>query len=84
MPSDETEKTLTKLVTTIWGAYGTNGLNAEVRRHGKQIGELYGKTGALGEEIERRLGGIYRMLATMAVSMIIGLIAIIGTLVATQ
>jgi hypothetical protein len=79
---DETDRLLVRISTTLWGAHGSNGLNAEVKHQREQIGTLHGKTSALGEEIERRLGGIYRMLATMAVSMIVGLVAIIGTLIA--
>lgn len=83
-PPEETDKRLVRLETTMWGAFGNNGLNRKSQEHSEQIGELFGKTSALGEEIERRLGGIYRMLATMAITMVVGLVGIIGTLIATS
>lgn len=83
-PPPDTEKLLTQISTTLWGAYGSNGLNAESKRHGEQIGQLFGKTEQISSELERRLGGIYRMLATLTVSMLVGAFGIIATLVVTK
>jgi hypothetical protein len=82
--SDDDQETLTKLTTTVWGAFGTNGLNKTSQDHARQLGELYGKNEALSNELERRLGGIYRMLATLTVTMLVGAIGIIGTLLVTK
>lgn len=81
---DETDRLLVRISTTLWGAHGTNGLNGEVKHQREEIGKLHGKTSALGEEIERRLGGIYRMLAVMAITMVVGLVGILGTLIITR
>ena len=81
---DETDRLLVRISTTLWGAHGGNGLNSEVKHHREEIGKLHGKTSALGEEIERRLGGLYRMMAVMAVTMVVGLIGILGTLIITR
>ncbi len=82
--SDGNGRLLTQLATTVWGAFGNNGLNKKVEDHSEQIGELYGKVGGLSEELERRLAGIYRMLATLTVTMFVGALGIIATLLATK
>lgn len=84
IPDEGMETTVTKLATTVWGAWGTNGLNRKSQEHSEQIGELFGKHSQLSEELERRLGGIYRMLATLTVSMLVGAVGIIATLVVTK
>jgi hypothetical protein len=83
-PSDDDQTLLTQLATTVWGAFGNNGLNRKSQEHSEQIGELFGKHSQLSEELERRLGGIYRMLATLTVSMLVGAVGIIATLVVTK
>ncbi len=84
MPQEDDNEMLTKLATMVWGPFGNNGLNGKSQEQSKQIGELYGRTEQLGNELERRLGGIYRMLATLTVSMLVGAIGIIATLLVTK
>jgi hypothetical protein len=86
---------LTKIETTLWGAYGTNGLNSEVKRHGEQIGELFGRDEAMRQHVDQRLkeisdvmhtklDRIYAMLMTVIASILLGAAGIIATVVLTK
>lgn len=90
-PADER---LIQLETTMWGRFGTNGLNSDVKRHGEQIGDLYGRDetlrqevdariSGLGEKVNAKLDGLYKLIATLIVSILIGAGGIIATLVVT-
>ena len=88
------EERLTKIQTTLWGAYGTNAPNSEVKRHGQQIGDLYGRDetlrqdvdarlSAMGERVNAKLDALYKLMATLIVSILVGAGGIIATLVVT-
>ncbi len=94
-PTDDDQTLLIKLATTVWGAFGDNGLNSDVKHHGEQIGDLYGRDETLRSDIDvrlrmlderlnDRLGGIYKLLATLTVSMLVSAVGIIATLLVTQ
>lgn len=81
---DDNKTLLIKMSTTLWGAFGTNGLLGTSKDHARQIGELYGKTEELSTQLERRLAGIYRLVATLTVTILVSAIGIIATLVLTR
>lgn len=85
---------LAKIETALWGAYGTNGLNSDVKRHNQQIGDLFGRDEAMRSEIDTRmrdfetrindkLDGLYKLIATLIVSVLVGAGGIVATLVVT-
>jgi hypothetical protein len=74
------EERLTKLETSLWGPFGTNGVKGAVERHSKEIGELYGRDEALREDLNHRLTGIYKLLLTTMVTVVVGAGGIITTL----
>lgn len=78
------EERMTKVETTVWGAFGTNGLNSDVRRHGEDIGELYGRDETLRQEIYQKLDALNFRLLTLTIAVAAGAIGIIGALLATQ
>lgn len=75
---------LAEMKTTLWGYSGNNGLNGDVKRHDKQIGELYGRDEALRKDIDKKLEGILRLLFYLTVAVATGAIGMVGTLLATQ
>jgi hypothetical protein len=91
LASDSLELQVTRLATTVWGAYGTNGLNADVKRHGRDIGDLYGRDETLRTDIDKRiyefeqrvndkLDGLYKLVVTVGVSVLIGAGGIIAAI----
>lgn len=91
-PPDER---LTKIETTLWGAYGTNGLNSDVKRHNQQIGDLFGRDETMRQEIDERLNslsdrvdsgftGLYKLFISVMASVLVSTIGIIVTLVLTR
>lgn len=93
MPDSDTD-ILTKLATTVWGPFGSNGLNGDMKRLRQDIGELYGRDdamrtdfGARMEAMEERMGdkldGLYKLTATLIVTILLGAGSIVVTLVVT-
>ena len=89
------DERLTKIETTLWGAYGTNGMNSDVKRHSEQIGELYGRDESMRKEIDGRLTALdarvsagftsmYKVLISLMISVIVSAIGIIGTLIVVK
>lgn len=78
------DEDMTKVKTTLWGAFGTNGLNSDVKRHGKQIEVLFERDETLRRDIDEKLSSIYRLLFTLMIAVVTGSIGIIGALLATQ
>lgn len=94
-PADDDQTLLTQISTTLWGAYGTNGLNSDVKRHGEQIGELFGRDEALRndlntkmsdfeERVNGKLDGLYKLIATLIVSILVGAGAIVASVLVTS
>lgn len=80
MPEDD----LTRIKTVLFGFSGNNGLNRDTRDNADAIRKVDGRVDQLSHEIERRLGAIYKMLATLTVTILVGLIGVIATLVLLQ
>jgi type II secretory pathway component PulF len=92
---EDLETRVTQIATSLWGPYGNNGLSRTNQEHGRQIGELYEKTenlntnlerrmGAIETKIEERIGGLYRLVATLMVTVVAGMIGTIIMLVVTR
>lgn len=92
---DTTPELLTKLATVVWGAYGTNGLNKTVQDHGRQIGDLYGRDETTRTEVAKQIGevenrlndkldGLYKLVATLMITVLIGAGSIIATLLVVK
>lgn len=94
MTAPDLDQRLTKAETTLWGAHGSNGINGDVKRHREQIGELFGRDeamrkdftdrmDALEDRLRSRLDGLYKLMATLIVTILVGAGGIIATLVVT-
>ena len=82
--SDSTiEDRMTKVETTVWGAFGTNGLNGDVKRHGEQIGDLYGRDETLREDVNRKLDALNSRLLSLTIAVAAGALGIVGALLAS-
>lgn len=89
------DERLAKIETTLWGAWGTNGLNSQVRRHSEQIDELFARDEALRQDIDRQLdalgermengfGQLYRLLISLLASVVVSAVGIVVTLLLTN
>jgi hypothetical protein len=96
-PSQATEddSRLAVVEHTLWGRFGNNGLKGDLERLRGDIGKLFGRDDALRAEVDNRLGqleqrlndkldGIYRLMLTLMVSILVGAGGIIATLVVTK
>jgi len=83
LSSADSSSLLVQIATTLWGAYGTDGMNGKVQEHSRQLGELQGRIEELSGQLERRLTGIYRLIATLTVTILVSAIGIIATLALT-
>jgi hypothetical protein len=93
-PGDDQRDTVIRLSTTVWGAYGTNGLNGDVKRHSQELGELYARDETMRADVDRRFAelvqrvdskfdGLYKSISTLLVSIIVGFGGVIATLLVT-
>lgn len=78
------DERLTQVETTLWGRWGTNGINSDAKRHSEQIGDLYGRDETLRKEIDAKLEAINSRLLSLTVAVAVGAIGIIGALLGTQ
>jgi hypothetical protein len=80
---------------TLWGRFGNNGLKGDLERLRGDIGKLFGRDDALRAEVGNRLGeleqrlndkldGIYRLMLTLMVSILVGAGGIIATFLVTK
>lgn len=76
----DTGKRLTQLETTLWGVYGDNGLRSDVKRHGEQIGDLFGRDETLRQDLSNRVDAINSRLLLLTITVAGGALAIVGTL----
>lgn len=93
MPPTEPDR-MTAIETTLWGRFGSNGINAEVRRNSEKIGDLYGRDETLRIDIDARiarlderlndgLSSIYRLITTLLGTVLVSTIGIVLTMVLT-
>jgi hypothetical protein len=80
--SDE-EARFTRLETTVWGPHGENGLNGEVKKLRREVGELFGRDEALRKDVNAKLDDIYKLMATLIVTILVGAGGVIATLLVT-
>lgn len=78
------DRRLLKVETVLWGPFGDNGVKGDVARHGEQIGELFSRGEILREQLYEKLDGLYRLMATLIVTILVGAGGIIATLVVTK
>lgn len=89
------DERLVKIETTLWGAYGTNGLNSQVRRQSEQIGELFARDETLRRDIDKQLDQLgermeagftelYRLMVTIMASVVVSAVGIVVTLLLTN
>lgn len=78
------DEEIIQMKTALFGVYGNNGLNSDVKRHSEQIGDLYGRDETLRKDIDQKLESIHRQLFTLLIAVTAGAIGIIGALLATQ
>ena len=84
MSNPALEDRVTKIETTVWGAFGTNGINSDVKRRGQQIGDLYGRDEVLRQEIYTKLDALNSRLLSLTVAVAIAAIGIVGALLTSH